>query len=160
MTTNHLAELMRHKRWIDGAYLSLASSMELVSKPKLQRELLYWLNHIHIVDQIFYCHLTGKPHRYVSTVSEVIPQLRDLHEAMINLDEALITLAEGQTSNLSSELISFDFTDGDSGQMSRGQMLLHLSTHGLYHIAVTGAHLKQRGIAIPPMLLTTLLHSS
>lgn len=91
---NYLVELMHHKRWVDGAYLELAKSATLARKPELQRELLYWLNHIHIVDQIFHCHLIGKAHGFSSTVSDEIPDANDLHERMLDLDGSLIALSE------------------------------------------------------------------
>ncbi|HDS1321634.1 TPA: hypothetical protein UMV35_000283 [Stenotrophomonas maltophilia] len=157
---NDLVELMRHKRWIDGSYLELATSATLEGKPELQRELLYWLNHIHIVDQIFYCHLIGKAHGFSSTVSDEVPEANDLRECMLDLDESLIALSEQLNSHAAAASISFRFTDGADGRMTRSQMLLHLSTHGLYHLAVSGAHLTKKGIAIPPMLLTTMLQAS
>lgn len=157
---NDLAELMRHKRWIDAAYLELAASAPLAGRPELQRELLYWLNHIHIVDQIFHCHLIGKAHGFSSTVSNEIPDANVLRERMLDLDDSLIALSEQLPPHAAAGSISFQFTDGADGRMTRSQMLLHLSTHGLYHIAVSGAHLAKQGIAIPPMLLTTMLHAS
>ena len=155
-----LAELMRHKRWVDAAYLELAASAILIGKPELQRELLYWLNHIHIVDQIFHCHLIGKAHGFSSTVSDEIPDANDLSERMLDLDDSLIALSEQLPPHAAKGSISFQFTDGADGRMTRSQMFLHLSTHGLYHIAVSGTHLARQGIAIPPMLLTTMLHAS
>jgi len=157
---NDLAQLMRHKRWVDAAYLDLSTSATLAGKPELQRELLYWLNHIHIVDQIFHCHLMGKEHGFSSTVSDEIPDANDLRERMLDLDDSLIALNEQFPPHAAAGSISFQFTDGAEGKMTRSQMLLHLSTHGLYHIAVSGAHLAKQGIAIPPMLLTTMLHAS
>ena len=50
--------------------------------------------------------------------------------------------------------------DGDKGQMSRDEMLLHLVTHGGYHRGAIGRILVQCGITPPRDTLTTFLHRS
>ncbi|MNE58580.1 DinB family protein [compost metagenome] len=56
--------------------------------------------------------------------------------------------------------ISFNFVDGDKGQMSREEMLLHLVTHGGYHRGAIGRILVQCGITPPRDTLTAFLHRS
>jgi uncharacterized damage-inducible protein DinB len=158
VTTNPLTTLMQHKQWIDAAFYDLAGSLEVANRPELQREVLYWLSHIHIVDQIFFAHLTGKTHAFTSTVSDAIPELDELRGRSAALNGALIELAASMSSQAAQEVVEFVFTDGMLGAMSRQQMLVHLSTHGLYHLSVTGTHLIKAGVAMPPVLLTTMLH--
>ncbi len=158
MTTNPLTTLMQHKQWIDAAFYDVAGSVAVASKPELQREVLYWLSHIHIVDRIFFAHLTGKTHAFTSTVSDDIPELDELRGRSTALNDALIELASSMSNQASQEVVEFVFTDGMHGTMTRQEMLLHLSTHGLYHLSVTGTHLIKAGVAMPPVLLTTMLH--
>lgn len=54
----------------------------------------------------------------------------------------------------------FRFVDGDRGQISREEMLLHLVTHGGYHRGAIGRILVQCGITPPRDTLTTFLHRS
>lgn len=56
--------------------------------------------------------------------------------------------------------LSFRFVDGDRGQMSREEMLLHLVTHGGYRREAIGRILVQSGIRPPRDTLTTFLHRS
>ena len=67
---------------------------------------------------------------------------------------ASLDQAEGEA------VLSFHFVDGDRGQMSREEMLLHLVTHGGYHRGAIGRILVQCGITPPRDTLTTFLHRS
>jgi uncharacterized damage-inducible protein DinB len=56
------------------------------------------------------------------------------------------------------EKISFQFTDGDSGTMTREEMLFHVLSHGSYHRGNVGQVLKGISVAPPRDLLTKFLH--
>lgn len=71
------------------------------------------------------------------------------------LDEWLIDYAEQLDDEAAAERIDFVFTDGDQGCMSRAEMLMHLVTHSLCHISVTGDMFSREGLPISPVLLTT-----
>lgn len=59
-----------------------------------------------------------------------------------------------------SETIAFTFTDGDAGRMSREEMLLHVITHGGYHLGNVGQVLKSISVAPPRDSYTKYLHLS
>jgi uncharacterized damage-inducible protein DinB len=59
-----------------------------------------------------------------------------------------------------SEVLAFTFTDGDTGRMSREEILLHVVTHGGYHRGNVGQVLKSISIAPPRDLYTKFLHIS
>jgi uncharacterized damage-inducible protein DinB len=52
----------------------------------------------------------------------------------------------------------FQFTDGDSGKMTREEMLFHVLTHGAYHRGNVGQILKGISVAPPRDLFTKFLH--
>ncbi|WP_141619434.1 DinB family protein [Myxococcus sp. AB036A] len=155
--TSTLVQLMVHKKWMDmGLYEALQSPV-YADKPDAVEHALYWLNHIHIVDQIFKSHMLGEPHGFTSTESSSFPPLPQLRRAAEALDEWLIRYARDLDDTAAAEEIDFVFTDGDKGRMSRTQMLMHLASHGLYHLGVTTHELSRQGLPTPPLLLTTYL---
>jgi uncharacterized damage-inducible protein DinB len=56
------------------------------------------------------------------------------------------------------ERLSFQFTDGDAGTMTREEMLFHVITHGAYHRGNVGQVLKDISVAPPRDLYTKFLH--
>ncbi|WP_410487536.1 DinB family protein [Aeromonas caviae] len=109
---------------------------------------------------IFKGNLLGEPHGFSATNTPQTPPLDVLRTAIHALDAwyldyvASLGQAEGEA------VLSFHFVDGDRGQMSREEMLLHLVTHGGYHRGAIGRILVQCGITPPRDTLTTFLHRS
>jgi uncharacterized damage-inducible protein DinB len=58
------------------------------------------------------------------------------------------------------EALRFTFVDGDKGQMTRCEMLMHVITHGAYHRGAVGRILVEQSVAAPRDLLTKFLHES
>ncbi len=85
------------------------------------------LDHIDVVDRIFRAHLLGE--KYLTDV----------------------------TADSLAQDVSFHFTDGDAGRMTREEMPLHVITHGAYHRGNVGQILKSVLIAPPPDLYTKFL---
>ena len=160
LNTAALVQLMAHKKWMDmGLYDALESSV-YGDKPDAVQQALYWLNHIHIVDQIFQAHMLGQPHSFTSTESSTFAPLPELRRSAVELDGWLMAYAQGMSDAAAAEEIDFVFTDGDPGRMSRAQMLMHLASHGLYHLGVTTQALASEGLPTPPLLLTTYLNQA
>lgn len=152
-----LSQLMQHKKWVDMSLYALLQTPAYKNNVDLSNKALYWLNHIHIVDQIFKSHMQGELCYFTSTVSSTFPPLQELHQAAEELDQWLIEYACTLDEDSANEMINFTFTDGDKGCMSRTQMLMHLSSHGLYHIGVTAQELANQGLPIPQLLFTSFL---
>jgi len=157
LSSSILVQLMAHKKWMDMGLYEVLQSPAYADRPDAVQQALYWMNHIHIVDQIFRSHMLGKPHGFTSTESNFFPPLLQLREATEGLDDWLIQYAQELDDVAAGEEIDFFFTDGDKGRMSRAQMLMHLASHGLYHISVTTHELSNQGLPTPPLLLTTCL---
>lgn len=152
-----LAQLMTHKKWVDMSLYEILYTSVYQDRPDLVKKTLYWLNHIHIVDQIFKSHMLGEPSYFSSTESNSFAPLPELHKAVETLDQWLIDYAQTLNEEAANEVVNFIFTDGDNGSMSRMQMLMHLSSHGLYHIGVTTQELANQDLPVPPLLFTTYL---
>ena len=116
------------------------------------------LNHIYIVDQIFRAHLTGETHGYTATNTPDTPDLGQLHFAVAETDSWFEKYVVSISDAALAEKVSFRFTDGDSGTMTREEMLFHVLSHGSYHRGNVGQVLKGISVAPPRDLLTKFLH--
>ncbi len=118
------------------------------------------LNHIYVVDRIFRAHLLGETHSYTATNTTGTPELGELDFSVAETDlwfEAYFTTISDEALATS---LHFQFTDGDSGTMTREEMLFHVLTHGAYHRGNVGQMLKGMSVVPPRDLFTKFLHVS
>lgn len=97
----------------------------------------------------------GQIPRLPVTVSDISPTLTELRKQSDTLDRWLVQYAEGLDDDSLSETIDFVFTDGQPGCMSRVEMLMHVVTHGLFHMSVTSQILAKAGMPVSPVLATS-----
>ena len=113
-----------------------------------------------MVDAIFKANLLGERHGFTATNTPETPTLAALRTAIGTLDAWYLDYVAGLSQADGEAMLSFNFVDGDKGQMSRAEMLLHLVTHGGYHRGAIGRILVPCGITPPRDTLTTFLHRS
>ncbi|WP_229218101.1 DinB family protein [Rugamonas apoptosis] len=150
-----MKSLFGHKAW---ANTELFDVLETLTPGPDAHTAIRLMNHIYVVDRIFQAHLLGQPHGYDATNTKATPTLAELRGAVAEADawyqEYVATLNEAALA----EPLGFNFTDGDTGTMSREEMLMHVITHGAYHRGNVGQILKNAAIAPPRDLLTKFLH--
>lgn len=118
------------------------------------------LNHIYVVDEIFRAHLCGHQHHYTATNTLETPELGQLHFSVAETDAWYFQYIKQININEINQIIRFRFTDGDTGEMTKEEMLLHVITHGAYHRGNVGQILKSISVAPPRDLFTKFLHVS
>lgn len=149
--------LIRYKQWADrGLYDVLAGTFD-----RLQGEdatnVLRALDHIQVVDRIFQHHLQGLPHGYGAPVSRTIPSLPALAEAARDVDDWYVSHAAGMTPQSLAQELEFTYTNGEPGHMTRGDILLHVCTHGIYHCGNVGVILLKNSIRLDQVRLNDFL---
>ena len=102
--------------------------------------------------------MTGEKHGYTATNTPETPDLGELHFAVAETDGWFEKYVATISDQALAEKISFQFTDGDSGTMTREEMLFHVLSHGSYHRGNVGQVLKGISVAPPRDLLTKFLH--
>jgi len=160
MSNSTLHSLFRYKAWADGELLDALATLDPQQDPEAHHNALRIFNHIHVVDAIFKGNLQGEPHGFSATNTPETPTLAMLRTAIGTLDVWYLDYVAGLSPKDAESRLSFNFVDGDKGQMSREEMLLHLVTHGGYHRGAIGRILVQCGITPPRDTLTTFLHRS
>lgn len=158
MSKTSLQSLLAQKSWANNELFNVLATVSSESHAAAVHSAIRTLNHIYVVDRIFRAHLTGEPHDYTATNTEATPTLGDLHFAVAETDAWFESYVATITDKQLNESIFFRFTDGDTGQMSREEMLFHVITHGSYHRGNVGQVLKSMAIAPPRDLYTKFLH--
>ncbi|MGL5496606.1 MAG: DinB family protein [Aeromonas sobria] len=160
MNNKTVQPLFHYKRWADGELLDAIATLDAQQYGEAHHTGLRIFNHIHVVDAIFKANLLGKTHGFAATNTPETPTLTVLRNAVTELDNWLVDYVATIGPQEGATPLSFHFVDGDKGQMSRDEMLLHLVTHGSYHRGAIERILVQCGITPPRDTLTTFLHRS
>lgn len=160
MSTSTLHSLFCYKAWADGELLDALATLDPQQYAEAHHNALRIFNHIHVVDAIFKGNLLGEPHGFSATNTPETPTLAELRAAIGTLDAWYLDYVASLSQSEGEAMLLFNFVDGDKGQMSREEMLLHLVTHGGYHRGAIGRLLVQCGITPPRDTLTTFLHRS
>lgn len=115
------------------------------------------LNHSYVVDLIWQAHLEGRPHGFTARITETEPALEELRQSQAQLDDWYIRYADALTHAMHDEVVHFTFVDGGAGDMTRGDMLLHIVNHKTYHRGVVADMLYQASSRPPTMDLPVFL---
>jgi uncharacterized damage-inducible protein DinB len=153
-----LPTLFAQKSWANNELFNQIATVTAPEHAEAMHTAIRTLNHIYVVDRIFRAHLLGEPHGYSATNTDATPSLGELHFAAAETDAWYEHYSATVTPERLQESITFQFTDGDAGRMTREEMLAHIITHGAYHRGNVGQILKSISVAPPRDLLTKFLH--
>jgi uncharacterized damage-inducible protein DinB len=156
MSLATLKSLFEFKRWANRELFDLLGTLPEDSLAPMLRT----LGHIYTTDRIFVAHLKGEPHSFTSAHMLTLPALADLRKGQEETDEWYLQHVSTLKPEALHERIHFRFTDGDTGAMSRNEILLHIVTHGCYHRGNVGQMLRERGLPPPRELYTRFLHAA
>jgi uncharacterized damage-inducible protein DinB len=157
LTVSSTALLQRpcgYKRWANAELFEclLALPADFAAEP--YHTMLRLLNHVYVVDQIFRGHLSATSHGHTALNTVATPALGELWQAVQAMDQWYLDFAAGLSEEHAQQSLAFVFVDGNAGQLSRAEMLLHVVNHGSYHRGAVGELLHQCGIAPPRDVLT------
>jgi len=156
---NQLVSLFRFKAWANAELLDALAGIDVAAHETALHAAIRTLNHTHVVDQIFRAHLQGEEHGFAGTNTSQTPTLVQLKNSMTAVDDWYLSYARDVTPAQLTEIVTFTFTDGDAGRMSREEILMHVLVHGGYHRGAIGQILRGMGKAPPRELYTRFLHN-
>ena len=127
----------QYKAWADKVMFDGVAALPPGEAEKarntLFKTMIGTLNHIYIVDLIWQAHLEGREHGFKARNINVHSELAALWEAQQRLNDWVIDWAKAQSETSLAEVVPFTFVSGTKAEMTRGEMFLHLVTHGSYH---------------------------
>lgn len=159
MSINTLQSLFRYKAWANTELFARLAALPAGHADALDTS-IRTLNHIYVVDRIFRAHLAGEDRPFDATHTKETPSLQQLRAEVEATDAWYVDYVSRLAESALPEALSFTFTDGDAGRMTREEMLLHVTAHGAYHRGNVGQVLKSIGVAPPRDLYTKFLHTS
>jgi uncharacterized damage-inducible protein DinB len=159
MSSKILISLFGEKSWTNIKLFEVLANADSLSSAQ-QHSIVRTLNHVHIVDRIFRAHLLGECHEYTDTNTKATPDLSSLQLAVAATDSWFEQYVATVDRSALEEAITFQFTDGDRGQMTREEMLLHVITHGAWHRGEVGQIMESNSVPSPPDSLTKFLHAT
>jgi uncharacterized damage-inducible protein DinB len=153
-----LISLYEQKAAIDREFIAALADAPL--SPDNRHIAIRTLNHIHTVDRIFAAHLRGEPHGLTASNTEATPTLDELRASVAQVDAWYVDYVRALAPEQFEEVLSFRFTDGDVGRMSREEILAHVIHHSSHHRGNVGMLMKQIDQPPPRDLFTRYLHQN
>lgn len=150
----------RYKAWANAEILDSIAKIDPSQHPEQWTLAVRLMNHTYVVDRIFAAHLSGEPHEFQGTNTPETPSLNQLRDRIFASDEWYQRYVSQVPGSELIQPISFTFTDGDRGSMTREEMLFHVLAHGVYHRGNVGMALTACGIDRPKDTFTRFLHLS
>ena len=154
------ADAFNYKQWANAELLSLGER-QLHLLPENDAEFFVRiLNHTTVVDSLFISRLSGEAERYGADNTRETPTFAELKARIAQNDAWLVDFARRATADELQRVIAFRFTDGDHGQLSVKEVLLHLLTHGSNHRGMASRTLATHGLERPKDTFTRYLHEA
>jgi len=129
--------LTRYNAWSNKVMFDSVAALppgEAV-KPRtsLFRNMVHTLNHNYVIDRIWQAHLEGREHGYDARNTKDHPPLEALSRLQKEVDDWYVRWADGLNDAQCDEIVRFMLIGGNSGEMTRGEILLHILGHRHYH---------------------------
>jgi uncharacterized damage-inducible protein DinB len=138
MTTIRNARMLtRYKAWADQLMFDAVAALPEgeATKPRQSvfKNMVHTLNHVYVIDRIFQAHLEERSHGYSARNTETYPPLDELWKAQREIDAWYVAWSDRLTDAALDERVRFTFVGGGDGEMTRGEILLHIVNHTTYH---------------------------
>ncbi|EPJ54433.1 MAG: dinB [Osedax symbiont Rs2] len=127
----------QYKRWANQTSYTVLEQVEDVELYKQRqtnfKSIISTLNHSYVVDDIFKAHLTDTEHQYQQRNTEQKLTFAQLCDKQRQMDAWYIDYVNTLESPDYGQRISFEYVGGGSGNMSVGEIILHVVNHNTYH---------------------------
>ncbi len=156
--------LTRYNKWANNMLLDAIAALpsEEVTKQRAAAfgGMSFALAHVAIVDQIWRAHLLGMDHGFKSRTTESPDSLELLAEKLNEMGDWYIEYADTMSESLLNEKVHFSFVDGSAGEMTRGDILIHICNHKAFHRGHIGDMFYQSGFRPPSIDLPVYIRDA
>lgn len=137
MDAKNAQMLTRYNAWANKLMFEAVSKLpegEAV-KPRtsLFRNMVHTLNHNYVIDRIWQGHLQGRDHGYSVRNTQDHPPLVDLWRLQREVDDWYIAWSDALRDTEVEQKVRFTLIGGNQGEMTRGEILIHILGHRHYH---------------------------
>jgi uncharacterized damage-inducible protein DinB len=164
MTSRNARMLTRYNAWADrvmfDAVAALPPGEAVKERQSLFRNIVHTLNHIYVIDRIWQAHLEGREHGYAARNTPGHPPLDELWRMQIEIDDWYIRWSDALTGAALEEKVRFTLIGGNEGEMTRGEILLHVVNHTSYHRGFVADLMYQVPVRAPPTDLSVFLREA
>lgn len=133
-----LFSIFEFKAAADDELLSALKCAEPTTPQEIFGNALRVYNHAHTVDRIFMANLRGEDHGFRASWTPALPHLADLASQIKRVNAWYLDYIARLFERDLAEMLTFTFTDGGLGCMSREEMLAHVALHAGYHRGEVG----------------------
>ncbi len=134
---NTVHMLMRYKAWANMTIFEAVAKLppEEVTKERknLFPSIIRVLNHVYIADFIWQAHLEGRKHDIIDRNPKEHPSLDNLWLLQQEIDKWYVEYSDKLPVEALNEKVNFKSITGNSGIMTRNEILLHVINHATYH---------------------------
>ena len=156
--------MTHYMAWANQVMLNTVSRLppEEIVKPRQAAfgNIPHTFNHILVVEDIFRCHLEGRPHGYTARNTETSPTFEEVRGRLGAMDQYYVELVERSSIEELNETIRFEFVGGGDGAMTRQEILLHLANHATYHRGFVSDMLSQASVSADSNDLSVFLRDA
>ena len=160
MSNKLLSSLFEYKAWANRGLYDALLAAPAGEHPAQMAIITITLDHVSVVDRLFQARLVGEPDPFPGIISPVTPTLAELRDTVAKTDAWYVDYVRAVSQSDLDEVLTFTFTDGDPGRMSRAEMLGHVLTHGNSHRGAIGQMLSSIKVKGAPDMLTSYLSST
>ncbi len=156
--------LTRYNRWANTMLVEAITKLPAEEFTKKRAAAFggmgFALAHVDIVDRIWQGHLLGTDHGFKTRRAETHDSLEILAMKLRDMDDWYIAYADAMNEGLLNEAIEFQFVDGGSGVMTRGDVLIHVCNHKTFHRGHVGDMFYQSGFQPPSIDLPVFIRDA
>ncbi|TOM32295.1 damage-inducible protein DinB, partial [Vibrio parahaemolyticus] len=143
------SKAFQYKKWANNELLDIGEQQFSILPESDATFFVRILNHTTVVDSLFISRIMGEPEKYSGDNIVETPTISELREAMNQNDSWLVQYVGAASKEELKRVVPFKFIDGDTGQMSVEEILLHLLTHGSNHRGMASRVLAENNLERP-----------
>ncbi len=129
--------LTRYNAWANqlmfDAVAALPPGEDVKPRTSLFRNMVHTLNHNYVIDRIWQAHLEGRDHGYDARNTRDHPPLAELWRMQQEVDAWYVAWSDRLGDAEMEQSVRFTLIGGNIGEMTRGEILLHILGHRHYH---------------------------
>jgi uncharacterized damage-inducible protein DinB len=154
-----IVDAFKYKQWADQRMVDAVNKIDGAKFPSAVAFVRQQLNHMVRVEELFRARLADGPVPHLSTNTDIVPELDALIQRINVSNQWYSSYSAGLEDCHRQKTVVFEFVDGQSGNMTRAEILFHIINHGTYHRGVIAHCLDLTGVPHPADTFTVYIHS-